>query len=264
MRRALTLILLASACAPDEGTRWRLVWSDEFDGPAGARPDATRWAFETGGDGWGNGELQFHTADNATLNGAGHLVITARRETVGGRAFTSARLTTRGKLARSYGRFEAALQIPTGKGLWPAFWLLGEDVGQPGVGWPACGEIDVMEARGAQPWRVSSALHGPGYAGGDALIAGYETPDHRSLADHLHRYAVEWDADEVRFFVDDRLYHTERASRLRPPARWVFDHPFFLVLDLAVGGTFGGPPDESTPFPATLRVDYVRVYAAAE
>jgi beta-glucanase (GH16 family) len=254
--RWLAVILLIG-CGGEERAPWHLVWSDEFDGPAGALPEASKWSFELGGDGWGNGELEFHTAGNAVLDGAGDLVITARREAKGTRAFTSGRLASRGKLEQAYGRFEARLRLPAGKGLWPAFWLLGADVDR--VGWPACGEIDIVEERGAQPWRVSSALHGPGYSAGDALIAPYETADHRPLTD-FHRYAVEWTADQLRFFVDDVLYHTEHASRLGPGARWVFDHPFFLILDLAVGGSFGGPPDDSTPFPATLIADYVRVY----
>jgi beta-glucanase (GH16 family) len=253
----LLLVLLLVGCGAEEAP-WQLVWSDEFDGPLGTRPDAGKWGFETGGDGWGNGELEFYTAQNAALDGAGHLVISARREVMGARDFTSARLTTRGQLAQAYGRFEARLRLPAGKGLWPAFWLLGDDVGA--IGWPTCGEIDVVEGRGAQPWRVSSAVHGPGYSGGDALIAPYETPDRSPLTGDFHLFAVEWTTDELRFFIDDRAYHTERASRLPAGARWVFDHPFFVILDLAVGGSFGGAPDDTTPFPATLVADYVRVY----
>ena len=252
MRWALALILCG--CGGPVAER-ELVWSDEFDGPAGAI-DPTKWSPEIGGDGWGNGELQFHRAENAALDGAGHLVITARREAAGARAFTSARLSTRGKLETTYGRIEARLKLPAGKGLWPAFWMLGTDVA--GVGWPACGEIDIMEARGAQPWRVSSALHGPGYSGGNALIAAHERPDRAPLTDEFHVFAADWSPGELHFSVDGQRYHSERASRLSQ--RWVFDHPFFLILDLAVGGNFGGPPDETTPFPSTLIADYVRVY----
>jgi beta-glucanase (GH16 family) len=253
----LVLALVAGCGAPP--APWHLVWSDEFDGPAGAPPDPASWSFELGGDGWGNQELQLYTSANAALDGSGHLVITARRESAGARAFTSARLTTRGKRTQRYGRFEARLRLPAGKGLWPAFWLLGDDASA--AGWPACGEIDVVEGRGAVPWRVSSALHGPGFSGGDALIAAYESPAHRPLTDDLHDYAVEWEPDQLRFFVDGALYHQERATRLPTGARWVFDHPFFVILDLAVGGTFGGPPDSATPFPAELVADHVRVYA---
>jgi beta-glucanase (GH16 family) len=254
--RGLVLALIAMGCAGAEDPDWTLVWSDEFDG-AGA-PDPSKWRFEVGGDGWGNGELQFHTASNATLDGAGHLVLAARREAVGTRAFTSARLSTRHNLEQAYGRFEARLRLPAGKGLWPAFWMLGADVDR--TGWPTCGEIDIVEARGAQPWRVSSALHGPGYSAGDALIAAFETPDRAPLTADFHVFGVAWTPSEVRFSVDGQTYHTERASRLGPSHRWVFDHPFFLLLDLAVGGTFGGPPDDTTPFPALLVADWVRVY----
>jgi beta-glucanase (GH16 family) len=260
MRWPLVALALALAgCTTDEEDGWRLVWSDEFEGPAGQRPDPDKWSFEVGGDGWGNGELQFYTGENSALDGEGHLVITARREPLGARAFTSGRLSTRGKLEQTHGRFEARLKLPAGKGLWPAFWMMGTDVGQ--TGWPGCGEIDVMEARGAQPWRVSSSLHGPGYSAGNALIAAFETADRRPLTGDFHLFAVEWEPSEIRFYVDGARYHTERASHLAGGARWVFDHPFFLILDLAVGGNFGGPPDETTPFPSTLIADHVRVYA---
>jgi beta-glucanase (GH16 family) len=256
--RMVALAALAlTGCTGGESLPWNLVWSDEFEGPAGQRPAPAHWSFELGGDGWGNQELQHYTDRNAALDGAGHLVITARREVVGARAFTSARLTTRGKHQQMHGRMEARLRLPAGKGLWPAFWMLGADLGT--VGWPACGEIDVMESRGAHPWRVSGAAHGPGYSAGNALIAAYETPDMSSLAADFHVYAVEWDAAELRFFVDDRLYHTVRAARLPAGAPWVFDHPFFINLNLSVGGNFGGPPDATTPFPSALVVDWVRV-----
>jgi beta-glucanase (GH16 family) len=250
-------LLLVLGCGTETEPGWTLAWSDEFDGPPGP-PDPGRWSFEIGGDGWGNGELEFHTADNAALDGAGHLVITARRQVMGARAFTSARLSTRGKLEQRYGRIEARLRLPAGKGLWPAFWMLGSDLDQ--AGWPGCGEIDVVEARGAQPWRVSSALHGPGYSAGNALIAPFETPDHSPLTADFHLYAVEWSPGEIHFSVDGQRYHSERASRLAAGSRWVFDHPFFVILDLAVGGNFGGPPDDTTPFPAELVADHVRVY----
>jgi beta-glucanase (GH16 family) len=261
VRRALVALLLSAGCGGGgDPPPWQLVWSDELEGPAGAAPDPARWSRELGGSGWGNQELQFYTdrPENAALDGAGRLAITARQESWGGRAFTSARLTTRGQLEQAYGRFEARLQLPSGKGLWPAFWLLGSDCGR--VGWPACGEIDVMESRGAQPWRVSSAAHGPGYSAGSALIEAFEIPGRASLAADFHVYAVEWEPDELRFSVDGTTYHTVRASRLPAGGRWVFDHPFFVILNLAVGGTFGGPPDATTAFPQTLWVDHVRVY----
>ena len=175
-----------------------------------------------------------------------------------GRIYTSARLTTNGRFQATYGRFEARLKLPVGRGLWPAFWMLGADFGE--VGWPECGEIDIMENRGAQPSTISAALHGPGYSAGSSLIAAYTRPDRASLADDFHIYATEWEMDEVRFYVDGELFHTVRASRLPGGSRWVFDHPFFLIINLAVGGIFGGPPDATTPFPQTLLIDYVRAY----
>jgi beta-glucanase (GH16 family) len=255
MKRLLVMVALALGACGGETVPRTLVWSDEFDGPPGP-PDRARWSFDLGGDGWGNGELQFYSDGNAALDGAGHLVITARSQPAGARAFTSARLSTRGRLELTHGRVEARLRLPAGKGLWPAFWLLGANIDQ--VGWPACGEIDVVEARGAQPWRVSSALHGPGYSGGTALIAAFERPDRAPLTGDFHDFAVDWSPGQVEFFVDGQPYHTERASRISHP--WVFDHPFFLILNLAVGGNFGGPPDETTPFPAELVADHVRVY----
>ena len=260
------VVLAGCGSGGDGAAPWVLVWADEFDGAAGAAPDPARWNHEVGGDGWGNQELQFYTdgSENAALDGAGHLVITARREDRGGRGFTSARLTTQRKFEQLYGRFEARLRLPPGRGMWPAFWMLGASGGgETGGGdqsWPARGEIDIVEARGAQPWRVSGAVHGPGYSGGNALIAGYETAERADLTADFHEFAVEWDPGELRFYVDGNHYHTVRSSRLPTTGRWVFDHAFFLILNLAVGGNFGGPPDASTVFPQTLLADHVRIY----
>jgi len=255
------LVALAIGCGGEtEAPTWKLVFADEFEGPAGSAPNPRSWSFAVGGHGWGNQELQFYTdrPANAALDGQGALVITARREDWSANRYTSARLSTKGKRSFSHGRIEARLRLPAGKGLWPAFWLLGGHIDE--VGWPACGEIDVMENRGAQPWRVSSALHGPGYSGGNAVIAGFELPDRQSLAEDFHLYAVEWESDELRFSVDGHTYHLVRRSRLAASGPWVFDRPFFLILNLAVGGTFGGAPDESTTFPQRLVVDHIRVY----
>jgi beta-glucanase (GH16 family) len=260
----LTPLVVNAACggADDEPIDWQLVWSDEFDGAAGSGPDPARWSFETGGHGWGNQELQLYSdrPENASLDGAGHLVITARREAMGGREYTSARIITRGKFEQVYGRFEARLRLPAGKGFWPAFWMLGNDVGVDGVRWPACGEIDVVEQRGAHPWRISGAAHGPGHSGGNALIGAFETPGRTALTGDFHLYAMEWEPHELRFYVDGQRYHSVRSTRMPSGAIWVYDHPFFLLLNLAVGGNFGGAPDQTTPFPQTLGADYVRVY----
>ncbi len=240
---------------------WRLTWSDEFDAPAGAPADATKWNHELGGHGWGNQELQFYTErpENIAHDGMGRLAITARREDYLGAAFTSARITTRGKLEQRYGRFEARLKLPTGKGMWPAFWMLGNDIGRS-ARWPDCGEIDVMESRGATPWRVTGALHGPGFSGGNALIGGFETADRADLTADFHIYGVTWTPDEIQISIDGHAFHSVRRTRLPASGRWVYDHPFFLLLNVAVGGNFGGPPSEGTSFPQTLLADWVRVY----
>jgi len=256
-------ILLAglSGCGADPAPGLVLVAADEADAPEGAPPDPAFWSAQVGGGGFGNDESQYYTArpDNAAHDGAGNLVITARLERYGGRAYTSARLTTQGRHELTYGRVEARLQLPVGQGLWPAFWLLGANVGQ--VGWPTCGEIDVMESRGAEPAVAYGSLHGPGYSGGDALSAAFRAPPDTSLADGMHVYAVDWQPGEVRWSVDGTVYQTARATRLRSGMSWVFDgHPFFVLLDLAVGGRYGGEPDATTPFPQRLVIDYVRLY----
>jgi len=232
---------------------WQLVWHDEFDGTA---LDAGKWVRETGGDGWGNGELEFYTdrTDNARLEG-GQLIIEARRETFSNRDYTSARLKTQGLGAWRYGRMEARIQIPRGQGLWPAFWMLGDNITT--AGWPGCGEIDVMENIGKEPRRVHGTVHGPGYSGAQGVTSTYELST-GGFADSFHVYAVEWEPGAIRWYVDDTLYKTTTTRDV--PGQWVFDHPFFIILNVAVGGSWPGNPDTTTVFPQTMRVDYVRVY----
>lgn len=240
---------------------WTLTWHDEFDGPAGTSPDPARWRPQIGGDGWGNDQLEFDTdrPENAGLDGDGKLVITARREPYQGRAYTSARLSTQGLFSQTHGRFEARLKMPVGAGLWPAFWLLGDDLET--VGWPACGEIDIVEYRGQEPSFVIGSIHGPGYSGADNI--GKRQPVSRTnLSEDFHRYAIEWSADRIRYFIDDLAYHEVTPANLPPGAKWVYDHDFFILLNLAVGGSFVGPVGLDVDFPQTLTVDYVRVYAA--
>jgi beta-glucanase (GH16 family) len=229
------------------------VWHDEFDGPA---LDTTKWVRETGGDGWGNAELQFYTHDreNARLE-SGHLVVTARREQGGGREYTSARLKTEGLGSWQYARVEARIQIPRGQGVWPAFWMLGDNCAR--VGWPDCGEIDIMENIGKQPKVVHGTVHGPGYSGAQGVSTPFELST-GAFADAFHIYAIEWEAEAIRWYVDDTPYKTVTPRDL--PGRWVYDHPFFIILNVAVGGHWPGSPDETTVFPQTMRVDYVRVY----
>jgi beta-glucanase (GH16 family) len=245
-------------------SNWSIVWSDEFDGPDGTRPDTTRWVHDLGGGGWGNQELQTYTdrAENAVVRD-GALVITVRAERVTGRDgiardYTSARLTTRGRFAQTHGRFEARIQVPRGQGLWPAFWLLGADIDS--VGWPACGELDIMENIGREPTRIHGTLHGPGYSGAGSLGASTLSPDGAAFADRFHVFAVEWEPSEIRWLLNGQPFASRRPTDLPPGARWVFDHDFFLLLNVAVGGRWPGSPDDTTSFPQEMKVDYVRVY----
>jgi beta-glucanase (GH16 family) len=239
---------------------WTVVWSDEFDGAADTPPDPTKWSHEIGGSGWGNKELQNYTDSptNSALDGNGNLVITAREETSGMNAYTSARLTTKGHFAQAYGRFEARMRLANGIGLWPAFWILGDDF--DAVGWPTCGEMDIIEESGSNPAAVVGSLHGPVPGSPiDAPVARWLDVPGGSDTD-FHVYAVEWDPGNIVFLLDDMPYLQITPAR-RP--RWVWDHPFFIIVNLAVGGLFPGPPAASTVFPATITVDYVRVSVRA-
>jgi beta-glucanase (GH16 family) len=240
------------------------VWSDEFDQPDGSSPDPKKWTFDIGGDGWGNHELEYYTdrVQNAYVQG-GHFVITAAGEEFTGtdgvaRHYTSARLKTLGKFSQAYGRFEASIKIPYGQGLWPAFWMLGEDIVK--VDWPNCGEIDIMENIGKEPSVIHGTIHGPGYSGARGIGAMYALPSKQRFADGFHLFAVEWEPETIRFLVDNELYETRTRSELSAGTKWVFDHPFFLLLNVAVGGDWPGDPDTTTKFPQTMQVDYVRVY----
>jgi beta-glucanase (GH16 family) len=238
---------------------WKLVWHDEFDGRSGSLPDA-HWVFETGGSGFGNNQQEFDTAraENAALDGQGNLVITARKERYMGKSYTSARLKTQGKFVHTYGRYEARMRLSFGQGMWPAFWLLGVDINS--ADWPACGEIDIMENLGREPNIVHGTLHGPGHSDGNSVSAAYQLTGGDRFADAYHVFAIEWEKDVVRWYVDDKLYQTRKPSDLPKGAQWVYDHDFFILLDLAVGGQWPGNPDATTTFPQLLRVDYVRVY----
>jgi beta-glucanase (GH16 family) len=242
--------------APDG---WKLSWNDEFDGASGEKPDSTKWGYDLGGDGWGNDELEYYTdrPENAATDGQGHLLITLKSETYMNRSYTSARLLTLGKFSQTYGRFEARIQVPTGQGVWPAFWMLGADIKTNT--WPGCGEIDIMEVAGGKPRVNHGSLHGPGYSGGSPLTGTY-TLASGALSDEFHLYAVEWETNVVRFYVDESLYETRKNTDVPAGGTWVYDHPFFFILNVAVGGSFGGVPDATTLLPQTMTVDYVRVY----
>lgn len=239
-----------------EKRNWQITWSDEFNGLAGQSPDASKWTFDlgTGQDGWGNSELQSYTNSpaNISLDDQGNLVITAIIE---GNRFTSARIKTQGLFAQQYGRFEARIKTPYGPGIWPAFWMLGENIEtEP---WPACGEIDIMELRGQEPHIIHGTLHGPGYSGGNPVTGSYALVNDRFDND-FHLFAIEWDKDKIDFFVDDYLY--QRIERSNVPGEWVYDQPFFILINLAVGGNYVGFPTAQTPFPQKMYIDYVRVY----
>lgn len=246
-------------CGPDD--TWRLAWADEFDGAAGQSPDEARWTFDvgTGANGWGNAQLEYDTArpENAALDGQGHLVITSRKEAYQGSQYTSARLLTKGRFSQRYGRFEARVQLPRGQGLWPAFWLLGADV--DAVGWPACGEIDVMEYRGQDPTRVTGSLHGPGYSGGGAITGSQALAGGAGFDADFHVFGLEWSPDWIAWTLDGAVWQVVTPSSLPAGARWAFDHPFFILLNVAVGGNYVGAADPSV-LPAQTLVDWVRVY----
>jgi beta-glucanase (GH16 family) len=259
----LALAILGAGCSSDsandeEGT---LLWADDFDGPAGQLPAADRWHLDVGTD-WGNGQLEWDSdrPENVALDGNGNLAIVARAEQYQGCAYTSGRLTTQGLFSQTHGRFEARIKLPVGQGLWPAFWLLGANVGT--VGWPACGEIDIMEYRGQEPNVVHGSLHGPGYSGASPISARYDLPG-RGFDAAFHIFTVEWAQGEITWLVDDQVYQRLTAADLPGSARWVFDHPFNIILNLAVGGGYVGAPNASTQFPQTMLVDWVRVYGTA-
>ncbi len=256
---ALALLAASAACAKHPtAPALTLVWQDEFDGTAGNLPDAARWSFDVG-TGWGNAQLEYDTArpENAALDGAGNLVITARKEAWLGQPYTSARLNTNGHFEQAGGRFEARMRMPSGQGMWPAFWLLGSNFAT--AGWPGCGEIDIMEYRGQEPSLLHGSLHGPGYSGGGALTSVIEVPG-APMDSAFHVYAVDWTASTIAWSVDGTTYQTITSNDVPRGGQWVFNHPFFVVLDLAVGGGFVGSPNASTTFPQRLLVDYVRVY----
>ena len=245
----------SDVAGPDESD-WQLVWSDEFEGAAMQAPDPANWTFDIGTD-WGNQQLEWTTdrPENVSLDGNGNLVITARKEPFQGRAYTSARIKTQDRFEQRYGRFEARIKVPAGQGIWPAFWMRGSDIDQ--VGWPQSGEIDIMEFRGQEVNVLHGSIHGPGHFAGNAFTRRYVLPEGRLDSD-FHTYSVEWEPDEIRWYLDGELYHQARRGQV--PGEWVYDHEFFMILNVAVGGTFVGPVGPDLTFPRTMLVDWVRVH----
>jgi len=250
---------------PPPAKGYTLVWSDEFNGPDGSAPDSSKWTYDTGGKGWGNNELECYTnsSQNAQIQG-GNLVITARQQAVTcsdgiSNNYTSARLKTQGLFSQAYGRFEARVKVPAGQGMWPAFWMLGNNITP--VGWPTCGEIDIMENIGKEPGTVHGSLHGPSTTSTTSdATAPFSLSAGQAFANDFHLYAVEWEPSVVRFYVDTNLYATFTQAQWPAGGTWVFDHPFFIILNVAVGGNWPGSPDNTTVFPQQMLVDYVRVY----
>jgi beta-glucanase (GH16 family) len=263
MLTAFTLVF--SGCSTDETQTvtnfTELVMQDEFD--IDGNLDSDLWSFDIGngegtdaGPGWGNNELQYYTdrKENITVQN-GILIITAKKESYEGSSYTSAKILTKGKFSQAYGRFEARMRLPYGQGMWPAFWLLGDNIDE--VKWPNCGEIDIMENRGQEPSITNGTVHGPGYSGGQAITKSYDLVNDR-LDTGFHVFGIEWGPKYINFYVDDVLYNQITPADVT--GEWVFDRPFYIIINLAVGGSFVGSPNSETSFPQTLLVDYVRVY----
>lgn len=235
-----------------------LVWEDNFNGNS---LDLTKWTPQIGDGcpglcGWGNNELEYYRAENAVVSG-GTLKIIAKEEAFGGRDYTSARLRTINTADFTYGRFEASIKMPVGQGIWPAFWMLSTD--QPYGFWPQSGEIDIVELLGQEPDQIHGTIHyGPAWPNNQSTSEAYRL-NSGTFADNFHEYAVEWDEDEIRWYLDDILYSTKTIADVSPN-NWPFDHEFHMLLNMAVGGNWPGPPDATTTFPQTMEVEYVRVY----
>ena len=256
----MCLFFVAVSCSTDEtqvvANFNELVMSDEFT--VNGTPDSAIWGYEigTGENGWGNNELQYYTdrTENVTVQN-GVLIITAKKEALNGAAYTSARITSKGKFEQAYGRFEARIKLPSGQGIWPAFWLLGSNCDQ--VDWPQCGEIDIMEIRGQEPTKIHGTVHGPGYSGAGGITKSYTLENDR-FDTGFHVFGIEWTPEYINYYVDDVLYN--QITRADVTGQWVFNKPFYIIINLAVGGTFVGDPNSETTFSQNMLVDYVRVY----
>ena len=260
MSLCMTLVVLTTSCYTDEtqnvATFKSLVMQDEFDTDGVLNTSLWDYEIGTGNNGWGNNELQYYTNRNENISVQnGKLLITANKEDYQGSSYTSARILTKGKFDQKYGRFEARIRVPYGQGIWPAFWLLGDNIDQ--VGWPQCGEIDIMEYRGQEPTLLHGSIHGPGYSGGNPVTKTYELMNDR-FDTGFHIFGIEWGPEYINYYVDDVLYN--QITPADADGEWVFDHPFYIIINLAVGGSFAGSPNEETVFPQTMLVDYVRVY----
>lgn len=255
-----TTIISIMGCSTDEKqtvtTMNNLVMQDEFD--VDGAPNSTYWSYNigTGSNGWGNNELQYYTdrPQNVVVED-GMLKITAIRELYMGSNYTSARILTKGKLEQKYGRIEARIKCPLGQGIWPAFWMLGAN--SDTVIWPQCGEIDIMEYLGSNPTTAFGTVHGPGYAGGQSISKNFTLKNSRFDTD-FHIFGIEWGENYINYYIDDKLYNQITPEDV--PGEWVFNQPFYIILNMAVGGNLPGSPNTETTFPQTMLVDYVRIY----
>jgi len=269
----ITVKLANNQANTSNPAQWELVWNDEFNSRPGVAPNPSIWGNEVGDGtvygipGWGNDELEYYTpgGENASTDGQGNLVITTEAADgslqcyYGPCKYTSARLLTKNRFEVAYGRVEARVKVPVGAGLWPAFWMLGTDIDR--VGWPVTGEIDIMEHVGRLPNEIFGTLHGPGYSGGNSY--GKVVDLGKPVADDFHTFAVEWQPDKITWFLDGAPYFTATpADPFLAGKQWVFNHPFYMLLNVAVGGNFGGTVGSDTTFPQQTLVDYVRLYQA--
>jgi beta-glucanase (GH16 family) len=237
-------------------TKTKLVMSEEFDTNGAPNPSLWSYNIGTGSNGWGNKELQYYSDRPQNIKVEdGMLKITAIKESFMGSAYTSARILTKGKFEQKYGRLEARIKVPLGKGLWPAFWMLGAN--SDTVIWPQCGEIDIMEYLGSKPTTIFGSVHGPGYSAENAITKNYVLPNNRFDND-FHIFGIEWDENKINYYIDDVLYNQITPKDV--PGEWVFNQPFYFILNMAVGGNFPGSPNSETVFPQTMIVDYIRVY----
>lgn len=249
------VIPTAGYTTPEAYTGYNLVWQDEFDSTA---LRTNFWNYEMGNNnGWGNNELQYYREDNTSIKD-GHLVITAKKQNFGGNDFTSSRLTTQGKKFFKFGRIDIRAALPKGKGLWPALWMLGTNINT--VSWPACGEIDIMELAGDIPNRTVGTVHyGANTASHQFKSVPYYLEGDDNFQDEFHVFSINWESDLIQFYVDDVLYKTITPASLNGAA-YPFNKNMFFIFNVAVGGTFPGNPNESTPFPQSMIVDYIRVF----
>jgi beta-glucanase (GH16 family) len=271
VKRSLAILLCVASASIVHAQTTRtehLVWSDEFSGPS-AVPDPSNWTFETGGNGWGNHELETYCAPGSaqlpckaaqpnSVVADGYLHITARRDAAG--KWTSARMMTKGLQSFQYGRIEARIRIPAGAGVWPAFWMLGDDIGQRP--WPACGELDIMENIGKEPTKIHGSVHGTGFTG-TPLSTITQLASGEDFAAAFHTYGLIWSPGKVQYYVDDpsHPYATYTRADLPAGAVWPFDDGrYFFLLNLAMGGDWPGPTTAATPSTEEMLVDYVRVY----